>query len=118
MKDFALRTGIKEIINFTDIYSISKRTGADLQRVIRKTVEVLLDRIEVEREMRALTSQKRLEFAILTAMPPLTLMFLRITSPNYLDFMYKNPGGKLLMALALGALILAAYMSYIMTKTN
>lgn len=116
LKEFAARTGMKEIINFADIYSISKRTGADLQRVIRKTVELLLDRIEIEREMKALTAQKRLEFMILTAMPLGALLFLRLTSPYYLDILYGTPGGRILMVFSLGALLLAGYMAYVMTK--
>lgn len=117
LKEFAARTGIKEIVNFADIYSISKKTGADLQRVIRKTVELLLDRIETEREMKAMTSQKRLEFGILTAMPPGALVFLRLSSPYYLESMYQSLAGRIIMAFALIALLSAAYMSYVMTKT-
>lgn len=116
LKEFASRTGIKEIVNFAGIYSISKKTGADLQRVIRKTVELLLDRIEIEREMKALTSQKRLEFAILIAMPPGALVFLRLSSPYYLNALYGGLGGRLIMVFALGALLLAAYLAYRMTK--
>ena len=118
LKDFAERTKIKEIMNFADVYSVSKKTGADLQKVIRKTVELLLGRIEAEREMKAMTSQKRLEFAILSVMPPGALLFLRVSSPYYLEAMYAGVAGRVVMSFALLSLLLAAYMSYKMTQTS
>ncbi|MGI6732983.1 MAG: type II secretion system F family protein [Anaerovoracaceae bacterium] len=100
LRDFALRSGIADIKSFSDIYSICKRTGGDMEKVIRKAVTIMLDRIELEREVHTFTAQKRMEFIILTAMPPFVLMFLRLTSGSYLEIMYETLAGKILMTLA------------------
>lgn len=100
LRDFALRSGVADIKSFSDIYSICKRTGGDMERVIRKTVAILLDRIELEREVHTFTAQKRMEFIILTAMPPFVLIFLRLTSGSYLEIMYETLAGRILMTMA------------------
>lgn len=116
LKGFADRSGIEDIVDFVKVYSISKRTGADMDRVIRKTVSLLLDRIEIAREVRTITAQKRLEFIILAAMPLIVLIFLRLTSPSYLGPMYQSIAGRLFMSLALMSMGIALFIAYRMTQ--
>lgn len=114
--NFADRSSISDIINFVDIYRVCKDSGADMEWVIRKTVGILIDRIELEKEVRTLTAQKRLEFSILTAMPIFTLLFLRISSPSYLEHMYGTMVGWFLMSLALISIAIAAYLAFRITN--
>ena len=116
LESFAKRSHISDIMGFADIYGISKSTGADMQSVIRKTVGILLDRIELDKEIRSLTAQKRLEFVILTVMPLLTLLFLRIASPSYLLIMYETAAGRLLMTTALLSVAAATCIAFRMTR--
>ncbi len=116
LKNFANRSGIDDIVDFVKVYTISKRTGADMERVIRKTVGLLIDRIEIAREVRTITAQKRLEFIILAAMPIIVLFFLRLTSPSYLGPMYQSMAGRFLMSLALISMGVALYIAYRITQ--
>ncbi len=100
LQDFAHRSAIPDIISFSDIYAISKKTGGNMEKAIRKAVAILIDRIELEREIRTLTAQKRMEFIILAAMPPAMLLFLRTTSGQYLAIMYETIAGRILMTMA------------------
>ncbi len=111
LREFAIRSGIKDIIAFSDVYAVCISTGADLDRVIRKTVEILMGKIELERQIQTLTSQKRFEFAILTAMPILILLFLRITSWSYISVLYETTAGRFTMTIALAAIAAAKYTS-------
>lgn len=113
---FAVRSKIKDINSFVDVYRIGKKTGADMERVIRKTVGVLLDRIELEKEVRTLTAQKRFEFAILIAMPLFMLLFLRISSPSYMSAMYETTAGRVLMTFSYLSVGAAAYAAYKITN--
>lgn len=116
LKNFANRSGVEDIMDFVDVYSISKRTGADMERVIRKTVGVLIDRIEIDREVKTLTAQKRFEIIILAAMPLLILLFLKVTSGSYLEIMYQSAPGRFFMSLALMSMGIAVYAAYRMTQ--
>jgi tight adherence protein B len=118
LRDFALRSGVEEIKSFSDIYAICKRTGGDMERVIRKTVAILLDRIELEREVHTFTAQKRMEFIILTAMPPAVLIFLRVTSGSYLEIMYQTVAGRILMTAAFLFIGVAAALGIRITRIS
>ncbi len=87
-----------------------------MERVIRKTISILLDRIDIEKEVHKLTIQKRMEFAILTTMPLLVLFFLRITSGSYMEVMYQTLAGRITMTAALLAMGAAAFIGIRMTR--
>jgi tight adherence protein B len=110
--EFAEQSGIEDIRGFADIYSISRKTGGDLIRVLAKTAEILLDKGEIQKEIQNLTAQKRLESRIISAMPLLLIIFLKFTSPDYLLVMYETAAGRILMS---GALILLCLSCCIMS---
>jgi len=112
LEDFALRCGVPDIVRFADIYSISKRTGGDMEKVIRKTVGILFDRIELEQEIHTRTAQKRMEFIILAAMSPAMLLLLRVSSGSYLAIMYETLAGRLLMTIAFLLTALAIFIGF------
>ena len=116
LKCFADRSGVEDIVDFVDVYCISKKTGGDMGKAIRKTVEILLDRIEMDRQVKTLIAQKRLEFIILTAMPILVLLFLKLTSASYLNVMYQFALGRICMSIALLFIGIASYMAYRITQ--
>ncbi|NLY71922.1 MAG: hypothetical protein GX076_09645 [Clostridiales bacterium] len=105
MWDFAIRSNVEDIRNFVDIYSICKRTGGNMEKVIMKAIDVLLDKIDIKREIHKLTAQKRMESYILTAIPFILLLFLHIVSPNYLSVMYETIEGRIIMTLALFTIV-------------
>lgn len=116
LQGFAHRSAIPDIISFSDVYAISKRTGGNMEKAIRKAVAILIDRIELEREIRTLTAQKRMEFIILTAMPPAMLLLLRVTSEQYLAIMYQTVAGRILMTIAFLAIGAALAIGIRMTR--
>lgn len=87
-----------------------------MEKAIRKAVAILIDRIELEREIRTLTAQKRMEFIILIAMPPVMILFLRVTSGQYLAVMYETSAGRVLMTMAFLAIGVAAAIAFRMTR--
>ncbi|NLK73416.1 MAG: pilus assembly protein TadB [Clostridiales bacterium] len=107
--DFALRTGIEDIINFADIYIACRTTGGDLESVINKTSQVILEKINIRQEIDTIMAQKKYEALILTAMPFIIILFLTFISPGYLDRMYTTLSGRLIMTIGLTA-IGAAYL--------
>lgn len=116
--DFALRSNVADIRSFVDIYSICKRTGANMDKVIMKAINVLLDKIDIQREIHMLTAQKRMESYILTATPFIVLLFLQIVSPDYLSVMYLTLSGRFLMSLALLAIVASFFWSMKITQIS
>jgi tight adherence protein B len=65
----------------------------------------------VRNEIATLTSQKRFEARILSVLPPLILVFLQLSSPDYIAPLYGTPAGVLVMTLCLAVMGAAFYWS-------
>lgn len=97
LSDFAERTGIEDIISFSEVFSTAKRTGGDLINVIKITSRVISDKIEVKREIVTLVSGKRLEANIMKVIPLFLLFYLSASSPGFLNPFYHNLFGMAIM---------------------
>lgn len=103
----AARSGIEDIRNFADIFSIAKRTGGNLIAIIRNTILCVAQKEETRREIETSLSAKRLEQNIMSVIPCLILVYVQMVSPGFLDVMYHNAAGVLVMTACLGVYALA-----------
>ena len=110
--EFASRCKIPDITTFVDVYVTCRSTGGNMEKAILQTVKVLLEKMEIQEEIRVMTSQKKLEGKIITSLPFLILILLRLTSPSYLIVLYETLMGRLMMT---GALILI-YVAYVLIE--
>ena len=100
MSDFAA-SGCRDIESFVDVYLSIRETGGDMEKVISKTADILTDKISIEKEIKAIISQKQVEAKIITAMPLVILAGLNITSSGYIDPLYETPAGRIIMTVSL-----------------
>ena len=107
LQNFAERSHCEDIENFVQVYVSCMITGGDLEKVLKSTIEILMDKINIEREIRTLTAQKKLEGNIITAMPIIVILFLNIFSPDYLSPLYVTLPGRLMMTGAIAGLVAA-----------
>lgn len=110
LKDLANRSHCEDIENFVQVYISCTVTGGDLEKVLKNTIEILMDKINIEREIRTLTAQKKLEGNIITIMPMLVILFLNLFFPEYLSPLYVTIYGRVLMTGALIGLVAAHLM--------
>jgi len=101
LRGFAARSGLDDIASFAAAYSVCRRSGGDIESVCIKSAELLLDKIEYRESAQALIAEKKLDLAILSAMPPGILFFLNMSSYEYIELLYTSTGGRALMSLAL-----------------
>ena len=109
LADFAQRSGMEEARSFSEVFVYAKRSGGNLNRILRSAAQQIGEKIEVEREIRTVTAEKRMEQQILNIIPIAICIYLKLASPGYLDVLYKNPAGIAVMSVCLGVYI-AAYL--------
>lgn len=102
------RLHIPEISEFADIYEISYKSSGNMAAVMEKTAEIIVQKMETDKEIRVLLSAKRLEQKIMNIMPFLIMMYISITSPGYFKGLYHSASGVLIMSICL-FVYLAAY---------
>ncbi|MDO4343551.1 MAG: hypothetical protein Q4C50_01985 [Eubacteriales bacterium] len=108
LNGLAVRSGVEDIRTFADIFAASKRTGGNLIAIIRNTVTCAAQKEETRREIQTCLAAKRLEQNIMSLVPCLILLYVQAVSPGFLDVMYHNAAGILVMSLCL-ALYAAAW---------
>ncbi len=101
LEEFAGRSGCEEIESFAEIFMFAKRSGGDFPGIIRSTVRKLTESMEVEQEIAAVLAGKKLEGKIMNGMPLFMLAYLNLTSGDFLDALYGNLFGMLVMSGAL-----------------
>lgn len=105
--DFALRCGSEEICNFAEILLHVKRTGGNIPEIIRSTAARMQEKNEILQEIETTVAAKRAEQRMMTILAPMILLFVTISSPEYVSALYGNPGGILVMSACLAGYVIA-----------
>ena len=116
LTDFAVRSHQEDIISFVDVYKACRTTGGDMEKVIANSTKVMMDKMEIEKEIRALTAQKKFEGRIISIMPLTVVLFLNIFSPDYLAVMYETVSGRRVMTVSLAGIVAAYRMMMKLTE--
>lgn len=99
--EFGRRSGVEDIKQLADIFSIVKRTGGNLGQVFRQTGGILQEKIELKRELHAAIASKRMEFRIMQMVPYGILFYLKLCAPAMSEGLYHNLFGILFMCCVL-----------------
>lgn len=118
LDDLGKRSGIEEIQLFAASYRICKKSGGDIESVCLRSAYLLIERIDYLSEVAAVLSEKKLDVLILTAMPPAILLFLNITSYEYIALLYESSEGRIVMSLSLCLMVAAAIWSLRIMKLD
>ncbi len=108
--DFGERCRVEDIENFASVFYTAKRTGGDLDQVIRKVARMLGDKVDVKKEIEATLAAKKSEQMIMSLMPAGIILYLQMTSPGFLSILYGNPFGICAMSICLGIYITAYWL--------
>lgn len=99
--DFARRTGISDIWDFAQIFAIAKRSGGDLNGIIKKSVDTICAKIQVKREIQIAIASKKYEQKVMSVIPIGIIAYISFTTPHYFDVLYHNAAGVLIMSACL-----------------
>lgn len=110
--ELAERSGIEDVENFAEIFQTAKRTGGDIMKIIQQTGKNIGERIEIQREMETLIAQKKMEANIMSVVPLGIILYMWVASPGFLDRLYHNVFGCMLMTVVLIVYLL----SYLLMK--
>lgn len=109
--EFAAVSGCEDILNFAEVFLFAKRSGGDFGRIIKSTTERIRDKMEVEEEIQTVLSGKKMEQKIMSVIPIGLLVYLRLTSGDFLAPLYGNKAGICVMTGALAAYGVALWLS-------
>ena len=102
LSDMAERSGIEDIEDFANVFSAAKRSGGDFTRIIRRAVDSISDKMDVRRDIRTAISSKKYENRIMEAVPFGIIVYLNLSSSEFLSPLYHNIRGAAVMTVCLG----------------
>ena len=106
-KDFAKRTGLREAILFSRIFSVAKRTGGNMTEVIGSVTDSIVLKENVREEIEVSTTEKKTEQKIMTLIPMALILYVKMMSPDFLNIMGETNAGRIVMTICLVLYILA-----------
>lgn len=101
LEDFAKRSKAEDILYFAEVFGYAKRSGGDLIAIIRNTASIISDKNEVAKEINTIISGKKMEQTVMNVVPFGMIIYLRITSPEFIEPLYGNLFGAAVMSVCL-----------------
>ena len=111
MENFAMRSGQEEILNFTQVLWTAKKSGGDFNKIIQRTAGIIHEKIEIKKEIKILVSAKQLEQKIMNGIPIAIILYINFSNPGFLNGMYGNITGVILMTVCLVIYMTAYYIA-------
>lgn len=88
---------IESIHQFSKVIQITVRQGGSVQAVVEKTVRMIDEKNNVEKELEVIITQKKFELYMLLSFVPLMVLYLRSVSDNFAPLMYGTLQGRCIM---------------------
>ncbi len=80
LADFAARSGLDDIKTFADVFYAINRKGGNIKSIIGETKSIICDKIEIEQEIKTITSSSKNSLYVIMCMPllivPMTAGFI------------------------------------------
>lgn len=101
--------GLDEFRFFAAVVALQRSTGGNLAQTLELLADIMRKRRTMRLKARATTSEVRASAYILGAMPFLVIGALLVLSPEYLQPLFSDPRGHVVLGIAAGSLLLAFY---------
>ena len=112
LEDFARRSGLEDVKNFAEVFSVAKRSSGNVGGIMRHTAEVIRDKMQVREEILTMTASRQFEQRIMNMIPFFIVFYVESASPGFFDQMYGTNMGRILMS---GCLVVYL-VSYVLAK--
>ncbi|MGC1186797.1 MAG: type II secretion system F family protein [Candidatus Acidiferrales bacterium] len=109
--NLAERVPLVDVRFFVTALLVQKETGGNLAGILDELARLIRDRFRIHREVQVKTAQGRLTAMILIGLPIVMLIVLELTNPRYVNVLFTDPSGPLVLGAAaalqvLGSLII------------
>ena len=99
--DFSTRSHLEEMEYFAEVFLIGKHSGGNLIGIMKNTIRMLQERMDAEEELYTILTEKQVEFYLMSIIPLVILLYLRIGANQLIQSLYGNITGICMMSLCL-----------------
>jgi tight adherence protein B len=81
--DFGVRSGIPDIENFAVVFSTCFRTGGNIKSVVRRTTEVISEKLIIASEIETTITSNKMQMTIMNVLPIFIVFMMRTMSAEF-----------------------------------
>jgi len=97
MLNLAERVPLVDVKFFVTTMMLQRESGGNLAEILEKLAYVIRERFKIRRQIKVHTAQGRLTMWILMSIPPAFVIFLSVTSPEFMKPLFFDPLGHLMI---------------------
>ncbi len=101
LSDFAYRSGLEDAANFAEVFSVAKKNGGQLVKIISHTASVIRDKIQLSEDILTMNAARRYEQRVMNLVPFLIILYMNFTSPDFFRTLYTTLLGRITMTICL-----------------
>ncbi len=105
--ELAERYPLEEVVSFVEVFRTARESGGSLNMVIRSTASQMAEVMDTKREIATMLAAKVYEQKLMTVMPAGVILYIRVCSGEFLEQLYHNAAGVLVMSVCLGIYVSA-----------
>lgn len=102
--NFAARSGLEDIDNFSDIISICYQKGGNMKSVVRNTYDLIGDKITISEEIKTKLTSNKLQQQVMSVIPIFLIGYLRVSSSSFAES-FASFTGVITMTIAVGIFV-------------
>lgn len=106
LRDMAERSGIEDIKSFANVFAVCYTTGGNMRDVMRRTHDIITDKMAIADEIRTKLSSNQLELNIITVAPIFFMLLLRLTNESFAE-KFATFGGVVCITIAIVLFVVA-----------
>jgi len=113
----SVRIGLADFRFFSVAVALQHSTGGNLVNTLDILSQIMRKRRAVRMKAKAVTSEIRLSAYVLGALPFVTSAAILFIQPDYLTPLFNDPRGQMILAIAVGGLVLSVWAMRMMMKS-
>lgn len=83
--DFGARSGVADIENFAVVFETCYRTGGDIKSVIRRTSEILSEKVIIASEIETAITSNKMQMTVMNVLPIAITLMMRLLSTEFAE---------------------------------
>ena len=106
LSGLAARVPSTDLRYFVIAVLIQRETGGNLTELLNSISAIIRDRLKLMGQVRVLSAEGRMSAWILGSLPFAAALMMQVTNPEFLSVLYTDSGGRKMVAMALGMLVI------------
>lgn len=83
LEQFGRRSGEDDIENFAQVFSVCYRTGGDIKAVVRRTTEMISEKVMIASEIETAVTSNKMQMNIMNVLPIVIILMMRVMSKEF-----------------------------------